>query len=297
MNGMTKEPAAALKIFVILLVLSTGLSGCVNGKESKMVHVNFTITLDRIDEMTGDLPPASREQIMKHPSHFLMLMEGIMRRTPDELLLLVDKTHSLSEEYVPRDLVSLDDTGIPVTRPGMRLRKEALESLLKLVEAAKEKDVVLTVTSAYRSYEEQKRLYNYWVSVSGQEQADRESARPGCSQHQLGTTIDFHPIDQSFAESEAFKFLIYRAHRYGFSLSYPQGYEEDTGYMFEPWHFRYMGRQAAFCSLVFFGGIQQHFLSFYNRYSSFFKENYIKKEKLFGAATGMDTDGEMPGGQ
>jgi D-alanyl-D-alanine carboxypeptidase len=105
-------------------------------------------------------------------------------------------------------------------------------------------------------------LYNRAVQNYGQEVADRESAQPGKSQHQLGLTLDFSPISDSFAETPAAKWLVQNASRYGWSLSYPDGYEEITGYRWESWHYRYVGKELAAFIDNYFDGIQQYALQF-----------------------------------
>jgi D-alanyl-D-alanine carboxypeptidase len=122
--------------------------------------------------------------------------------------------------------------------------------------------VVLDLSSGYRSYDYQDALFKRHVRELGLEQATRESAEPGKSQHQLGTTIDFGSITPAFARTDAGRWLSENAWRYGFSLSYPRGFEEITGYMYESWHFRYLGRDATLLEREFFGGIQQTMLVF-----------------------------------
>jgi D-alanyl-D-alanine carboxypeptidase len=96
----------------------------------------------------------------------------------------------------------------------------------------------------------------------GQAAADRESSRPGRSQHQLGTVIDFGSIDDNFTGTKMERWLDANAWKYGFSLSFPEGCENLTGYRYESWHFRYIGPLAAALCRKFFGNIQQIMLEF-----------------------------------
>jgi D-alanyl-D-alanine carboxypeptidase len=96
----------------------------------------------------------------------------------------------------------------------------------------------------------------------GQEEADRESARPGHSQHQTGLVVDFGSIDDSFAETRAGRWIAANASRFGWSVSFPQGYEAVTGYRWESWHYRYVGRDLTAFIDAYFGGIQQYALQF-----------------------------------
>jgi D-alanyl-D-alanine carboxypeptidase len=100
------------------------------------------------------------------------------------------------------------------------------------------------------------------VKTYGQEMADRESARPGASQHQLGTAIDFGSITDAFAETRAGRWLVAHAWEYGFSLSYPQGYEGITGYRYESWHYRFITKAGVLLQRRYFGDVQQYLLEF-----------------------------------
>lgn len=164
----------------------------------------------------------------------------------NNLLVLINKSIRLPESYVPPGLVSLDKS-IKTSYAGMKLRKEAAGSLLKMFNDAKKKGYNLNVNSAYRSYQTQVATYNYWVLQVGTTQADRFSARPGHSQHQLGTTVDItspsvnYKLVGSFGNTAEGKWLAQNGYKYGFVLAYPAGYEYITGYTYEPWHFRYIG--------------------------------------------------------
>jgi D-alanyl-D-alanine carboxypeptidase len=142
------------------------------------------------------------------------------------------------------------------------LRRVAADALEEMAAAAGADGAVLTVASAYRSYTYQVSLYNRYVEEMGREAADRESARPGHSQHQLGLIVDFGPVDNAFAETEAGLWVAANASRFGWSISYPNGYEPLTGYSWESWHYRYVGRDLAAFIDNYFNGIQQYALRF-----------------------------------
>ena len=168
-------------------------------------------------------------------------------QTCGELRVLVDRSHSLPPEYVPDDLVSLQAYGVPTLGSDvLRLRREAAEHLGRLVEAAAMDGEELVVASAYRSYEEQQISHERLASVYGAG-ANGTSATPGHSQHQLGTAVDFtnaavsYQVWIPFGETTAYWWLEHHAQEYGFVLAYPKGKEEETGYQWEPWHYRYVG--------------------------------------------------------
>jgi len=192
---------------------------------------------------------------------FVMELLVILQQDP-YTYLLVDKQHALPFDYEPDDLVSLTRGTFRVSRDDLMLRRIARDALEKMAVAAAADGVVLTVGSTYRSAARQAQIYDWQVRTYGRETADRQSARPGTSQHQLGLTLDFAPIDDSFAETPESRWLVLNASRFGFSLSYPDGYEEVTGYRFEPWHYRYVGRDLAAFIDTYFDGIQQYALQF-----------------------------------
>ena len=174
----------------------------------------------------------------------------------------MDKAQALPKDYSPGDLVSLDGKGLSVSREGHRLRKSALEALRAMDAEARKEGVTLLVSSSYRSYEYQVGLFARNVQELGQAKAAMESAAPGHSQHQLGTAVDFGSISDDFAETKASHWLSANARRFGFSLSYPEGMTATTGYKWESWHYRYIGKAAAALEGEYFSGVQQYLLLF-----------------------------------
>jgi len=130
--------------------------------------------------------------------------------------------------------------------------KEARAAFEKMAQDARKHGFELVAFSTYRSYEYQQMLYNRYVQRDGKEKADRYSARPGYSEHQTGLAFDIGEkgredlwLTEEFGESPAGKWLAANAHKYGFILRYPKGKEHITGYMYEAWHFRYLGVDLA----------------------------------------------------
>ena len=144
----------------------------------------------------------------------------------------------------------------------MSLRPDAYSALKELAAAAQKEGITLLVSSTYRSYDYQKNLFEKWVRIDGLEEAERESARPGTSQHQLGSAVDFGSITDDFAETEMGQWIYENAADYGWSLSFPKGYEDVTGYRWECWHFRYIGKTACEFQNKWFCGVQQYMLEF-----------------------------------
>jgi len=158
----------------------------------------------------------------------------------DYLLELVDKQHCLSADYIPSDLVNIYKYNIP-SDPEFLIREIAITDLKKMIDDAKSEEIDLKVISAYRSYQKQVQVYNSWVKKLGVKEANRQSAPAGCSQHQLGTVLDFNKLEFSFADTPAGIWLSNNGYKYGWVISYPINSEEITGYAYEPWHYRYIG--------------------------------------------------------
>lgn len=171
----------------------------------------------------------------------------------DDLLLIVNKQpeRQLARAWRAADLLPIEADYMMPGREGL-VRLAALEAFYELAAAAKqEADLDLRVRSAFRSFETQCLTFNYKVEQYGYEHAVQFSARPGRSEHQLGTAIDITSasldwrLTQQMGDTPEGIWLVQNAHRFGFGLSYPVGYESLTGYAYEPWHWRYVGREAA----------------------------------------------------
>ncbi|MGL5042375.1 MAG: M15 family metallopeptidase [Culicoidibacterales bacterium] len=123
----------------------------------------------------------------------------------------------------------------------------AREAFNQMAVAAKQENINLYDFSTYRNYDTQKKLYDRYVATDGQENADRYSAKPGCSEHQTGLVFDIGGdnkalwAETTFDETKEAIWLANNAYRYGYILRYPQGGEKITGYMHESWHYRYIG--------------------------------------------------------
>ena len=201
----------------------------------------------------------------------------LLKIDPD-VLTLVDKSHRLPADYEPDDLVALTSyqDRLTLNKDDLSLRKMIMADLLAMVDAADADGITLDISSSYRSYAYQEWLFQYWVDELGQEEAERVSARPGSSQHQLGTTVDFGSVTVAFAEHPAGIWLAENAWRFGFSLSYPDGYEELTGYAYEPWHFRWITPAGTALEREFFGGIQQVMLEFLAEHGAALRRAYTE---------------------
>lgn len=175
-----------------------------------------------------------------------------VKRNGNDLLVHVNKRYKLQSTYTPTDLVKASNSGI---RNGSNfyVRDILINDLRNLINASKANGIDLSIVSGYRSYATQVTTYNYWVQYNGGnvDAADRISARAGHSQHQLGTAIDFSSKEVSdnlgtrFSTTKASAWLQRNAYKYGFVLSFPYGYERVTGFSYESWHYRYIGKTNA----------------------------------------------------
>lgn len=155
--------------------------------------------------------------------------------------VIVNKKRSLPSDYIPNNLVSAGS--------GEQLRSDAAEVLNNLLAAGKSQGINLSVLSGYRSYTRQTSVYNSYVSKDGRAQADTYSARPGHSEHQTGLAVDLGSgvcnLETCFGDTPAGKWLADSAYKYGFVIRYLKGKENVTGYQYEPWHLRYVGKELA----------------------------------------------------
>ncbi|SEN26896.1 M15 family metallopeptidase [Lihuaxuella thermophila] len=166
--------------------------------------------------------------------------------------VVVNKNRNLPAHYVPRDLVQ---PNVPFSFQGKDekkyLRKAAADALEQMFQAAKRENIQLYAVSGYRSYARQKMLYNHNSKVKGTEHTSHYNARPGQSEHQTGLAIDISSksvrfsLIPTFGQTKEGKWLQQHAAEFGFILRYPQGKEKITGYAYEPWHFRYVGKEMA----------------------------------------------------
>jgi len=186
----------------------------------------------------GPLPACRYDDILTSP-----------RTYADWSMTLVDTILRVPSTYAPPDLVATSEAGLA---GGGQVRAVALADLTAMAAAAKAAGAPIAVQSAYRSYSQQKATFDHWVSVDGYKGALKVSARPGHSEHQLGLAIDFKsdaggpPWEGTdWALSPAGAWMRANAWTYGWVLSYPKNDFSTVCYSYEPWHYRYVGRDLA----------------------------------------------------
>lgn len=164
---------------------------------------------------------------------------------PNSLDVLVNKNFKLDKFYKPDDLIKLDEK---YSNKNKFLREEAAINFETLSYEAKKLGYKITAASTYRSYFYQRELYDYYIREKGKKYADKCSARAGHSEHQTGLAVDVMGSNEDYDDFEnsiEFDWMIHNAHKYGFILRYPKGKENITGFKYEPWHYRYVGKKIA----------------------------------------------------
>ncbi|MFA5528182.1 MAG: M15 family metallopeptidase [Peptostreptococcales bacterium] len=178
--------------------------------------------------------------------------DGKIVDNPEDILVLVNKKNYLTKDTSYEDLVLL-----PVYAPGRKaeaqMRQVASDAIMEFYEAAKsEANLEILPTSGYRSYDVQLSIFKRNAESKGSiELANKTSALPGQSEHQTGLAIDLsckstdYKIGNAFKDTEESEWTKENAHRFGFIIRYPEDKVDITGYSYEPWHLRYVGKEAS----------------------------------------------------
>lgn len=242
-----------------------------NSKIGNDLSVNPTDEqIKKVDLILSKMSQRAQSEIkITDKSTFINELNFVLKEekkyTPNDLPLyfLIDKKNKVSSTYVPMNLKKLVKNDLyNINRNDLSLRLDVELELQKMAKAAKLQGITLLVSSTYRSYDYQAKVFQKWVNLDGEKAAERYSARPGTSQHQLGTAIDFGSITADFINTKQGQWLYNNASKFGWSLSFPKGYEDITGYMYECWHYRYIGIPACNLQKKYFNNVQQYMLEF-----------------------------------
>ena len=248
--------AVLLKLMLASVLL---LAGC-NGVFDELKNSNNSQEQDREAEETmgdgqGEEMNDEDEGVVLAAEYLndIKVEDGINYiQNPDNILVLVNKEYSLPVGYRADDLVKPDVTfSFSGEHEKQLMRKEAAEALEKMFLAASQEGVEIAAVSGFRSYDRQVQIYNAEIAASGIEHAQQAVAEPGKSEHQTGLTMDVssaennYQLNQEFGNTAAGKWLKEHSAEYGFIIRYPKDGEKITGYMYEPWHIRYVGKTFA----------------------------------------------------
>lgn len=204
------------RIIMIFLAVSLLLliSGCDKGSDKKP-YTSSDVSSSSVEQ------PAVKAMAKAHSTE---VVDGV---TYIDGILIVNKTYSLPKSY------------------NYGLTDETLKAFNKMRNAAAKDNISLEIASGFRSYEEQETLYKEYSAENGQKEADTYSARAGYSEHQSGMAIDVNGADFSMVGQKDMKWLEKHCSEYGFIIRFPKGKESITGYSYEPWHIRYVGKKTA----------------------------------------------------
>ena len=159
-----------------------------------------------------------------------------------DITTLVNKYNKLPDNYEIDDLVTLDNE---YSKKGEKVREVIYNDLKNMFDEAKKDNINLNVISGFRTNEKQDTLFNNSIKKNGLDHALIYSAKPGYSEHQLGLAIDINSVEESFKNTNEYKWLKNNSYKYGFIERYPEGKEKITGFGYEPWHYRYLGVDVA----------------------------------------------------
>ena len=253
-------------VYVPISFLENGFEGAELTGVQKGSRIDYTLTLTDSFRLaySADTPiplpdSSGLDTSTKPDNEFLTDLSAYEKymdpENADEYIRLINKDHPLGKDYIPPDLTEISDTR--KDRKAVQMREyaaKALDAMFIEMRAAGFTDV--SVTSAYRSYDYQTQRFNDTMN-NYMKKYDRDTAYaktaaeialPGCSEHQSGLCADLHNLpaaSQSFESKEAYKWLIAHCADFGFILRYPKDKEDVTEIIFEPWHYRFVGRYHA----------------------------------------------------
>ena len=218
-------------------------------KEEYFIKRNYFDYINYLDENPNYLLKDIVRNINTHINYDYYSMD-FKTNTSKDYLMLVNKYYLLDKTYIPNDLVYISQKYAWGEKNSKQIRKIAYDAFVEMWNDAKNnQDFQFMINSSYRSYNDQNDTYNLFKNKKGITYADKIAARPGASEHQTGLAIDIFSIKNStkkdFENSPEANWLCNNAYKYGFILRYPKGKENITGYSYEPWHYRYIGKKAA----------------------------------------------------
>jgi zinc D-Ala-D-Ala carboxypeptidase len=265
---MNEEEILEMKRLMLFAALSAVLvaAGCQNQQTSQNQDTNENKTADKqtenqqaeqsqeedtaAEEQTTETKPNQHQEEAEDAVG--SIEKPVTVDNPDSIEVVVNKTRKFPDGWEPKDLVEPDVAFYFSEHLEKRkMRKEAAEALEDLFAASQKDGMELVAASGYRSEARQKEIYENNVATQGQEETDKVSSRPGRSEHQTGLAIDLTSaemalaLEETFIETDEGKWLAEHAHEYGYIIRYPEGKSDITGYSYEPWHIRYVGKDLA----------------------------------------------------
>jgi zinc D-Ala-D-Ala carboxypeptidase len=245
-----------LVIIALILVTVTGYFNFLLLKQTSLTQDWVNSQYEAI--LSDNFSELYREAIKRRPVYIELpgaeKIQAIVDdyEDPASIWVLVSKSHPIPEDYAPSDIVIPDVlTRLDKSNNERSVRSDISQAVVELFEAAKNDGFELLIGSGYRPASLQS-IYFYSLANSiGEVAANKVIARPGQSEHQTGLAIDISTasyecyLDNCFAYTSGGEWLMKNAYKYGFILRYPEGKEGVTGYMYESWHYRYVGKDLA----------------------------------------------------
>ena len=171
--------------------------------------------------------------------------DPVEENNPDSYLAYVNKHRYINKDYEPSDLVEMDDKYSNNYFGVNKLRSEAYEHFKEMVDDANKDGIEFVADTTYRSFDTQEDIYNNYAYEHTREETDLYAARPGYSEHELGTAIDISNVWYIEEGDEEYKWIEKNGYKYGFIFRYKKSKEDITKYAAEGWHIRYVGKEAA----------------------------------------------------
>ena len=227
-------------VLLILLGIIFSIRGCAKHHQAKVKAKQ-----EAQQKKSKDPAEEARKKAVKAAKK----RENPLTEDTGDILMIVNKEYGLSEEYKPNDLTKVEHCDFSVGSDEChQLKKEPAEAIEEMFAAAREDGYEIIMRTGYRSYGYQAALYESYKEQDGEEAADKYSARPGSSEHQSGLCCDVGIEGKdlnAFEGTDEAKWIADNSWKYGFVVRYPQDKEDITGYMYEAWHIRYVGKEAA----------------------------------------------------
>lgn len=235
-KSIKKNKNILIALFVIFCVgFGFGIAS------EKHTNVENESTVQEDETVIEASAPVSEEEI-----------KSKIKENNKDILILVNRENNLDSDYIPEDLRQLD---IPFSFEGYNeqkeMKEEAATALETMIKESQYAGISLVGVSGFRSFDAQANIYNNSAKMQGKEHADKYSAKPGMSEHQTGLAIDLstasikNELLEKFDKTKEGIWLRDNCYKYGFIIRYPKGKEDITGYAYEPWHIRYVGKEAA----------------------------------------------------
>ncbi len=217
-------------------------------KEKYYLNKNF----DKYLEYLNDNPNLDTETIVRDINihlNYEFYEKTYKANTNLDTAILVNKYYYLESDYIPDDLVNISQTYSWGENGSQKTRQVVYDAFIDMWNAANKEGYYLMVNSSFRNYQDQESVYNAYKNTSGETYANSIATKPGFSEHQTGLALDIfsksNTNKNTFKDTPEAKWLKENAYKYGFILRYPEEFEEITGITFEPWHYRYVGKDIA----------------------------------------------------